>query len=30
MRERERERERLITFFMWKNVYRMGDRLSYL
>ena len=26
----ERERERVINFFMWENIYRMGDRIKYL
>ena len=30
MCERERERERVIAFFMWENMYRMGERMSYL
>ena len=24
------ERERVINFFMWETIYRMGDRIKYL
>ena len=30
LRERERERERVITFFVWENMYRMRENNKFM